>query len=321
MRKSNKMKQIAIALLITMFLPSTLLIAQKGDENDKAGVVGFKFLNLSYGARGTALGGLAAQASGAEAMFWNPAGLTGATGIGFTFGQTQWLVETTYNNVGVAMPLAGGVIGASMISINYGDMMKSGWAGDTEYIFQANQGTFTASDMALQLSYGRKLSDKFSIGGTAKSITQDIDGDKMSGMGFDFGTQFDVGYNNMRIGAVISNFGADVDPIETKKETATALPETFQFGVVAQAFGDENMGLMAGMNVTKYSDAAQRYSFNGEFTLMGTAKIRGNYTTGSTQQRLTLGGGIVVAGFVVDIALASTSDFGTVTQFSLGYSL
>ena len=35
MRKSNKMKQIAIALLITMFLPSTLLIAQKGDENDK----------------------------------------------------------------------------------------------------------------------------------------------------------------------------------------------------------------------------------------------------------------------------------------------
>ena len=51
MRKSNKMKQIAIALLITMFLPSTLLMAQKGDENDKAGVVGFKFLNLSYGAR------------------------------------------------------------------------------------------------------------------------------------------------------------------------------------------------------------------------------------------------------------------------------
>ena len=116
MRKSNKMKQIVIALLITIFLPSTLLMAQKGEDNDdKAGVVGFKFLNLSYGARGTALGGLAAQASGAEAMFWNPAGLTGATGIGFTAGQTQWLVETTYNNVGVAMPLAGGVIGASMM--------------------------------------------------------------------------------------------------------------------------------------------------------------------------------------------------------------
>ena len=54
---------------------------------------------------------------------------------------------------------------------------------------------------------------------------------------------------------------------------------------------------------------------------MGTAKIRGNYSTGATQQRLTLGGGIVIAGFVVDIALASTNDFGTVTQFSLGYSL
>jgi len=46
MRKSNKMKQIVIALLITMFLPSTLLIAQKGDENDKANEYLTKLLGI-----------------------------------------------------------------------------------------------------------------------------------------------------------------------------------------------------------------------------------------------------------------------------------
>ncbi len=321
MRQSKQIRKIATALLIAMVLPGSLLVAQKESDTDKAGSVGFKFLNLNYGARGTALGGLAAQASGAEALFWNPAGLASATGIGFTAGQTQWLVETSYNNVGFAMPLAGGVVGAALMSVNYGDMMRSGWSGDTEFIFEANQGSFTASDMALQVSYAKFLSDKFSVGGTAKTISEEIDGVKLSGIGFDIGTQFDVGYKNMRLGAVISNFGGDVSPVETEHEPDISLPMTFQFGIIGRAYGDDNMGLMAGLNVTKFADAAQRFAFNGEFTVMGMAKIRGSYSLGNTQAPLSIGGGINVAGFGVDAAFTNTADFGSVTQFSLSYSL
>ncbi|MBC8345520.1 MAG: PorV/PorQ family protein [Candidatus Marinimicrobia bacterium] len=322
MRQLNKMKKIAAALLISLVLPGTLLVAQKDENaNDKAGSVGFKFLNLSYGARGTALGGLAAQAEGPEAMFWNPAGLTNVTGIGITAGQTQWFVETSYNNFGFAMPLAGGVIGASILSVDYGDMMRSGWSGDDEFIFDANQGSFTASDRALQVSYAKNLSDKFSIGGTAKSVSETIDGISIGGMGFDIGTQFNVGYKNIRLGAVISNFGGDVTPVEVEEEPDVSLPMTFQFGIVGQAFGDANMGLIAGLNVTKFADAAQRFAFNGEMTVAGMAKIRGSYSLGNTQAPLSLGGGVKVAGISIDAAFTSTKDFGSVTQFSLGYSL
>ncbi len=321
MKLKNKMRNVAVALLIMSLLPGTILNAQKDGDNDKAGSVGFKFLNLNYGARGAALGGLAAQASGAEALFWNPAGLASATGIGFTAGQTQWIVETSYNNVGFVMPLAGGVMGVSFISVDYGTMMKSGWAGTTEFVFEANQGSFTASDNAIQLSYAKNLSDKFSIGGSVKSINETIDNVSLGGLGFDIGTQFNTGYKNIRLGAVISNFGGDVAPQETEKEPDISLPMTFQFGVVGQAFGDDSMGLVAGLNVTKYADAAQRFALNGELTVAGMAKVRGSYSLGNSQAPLTIGGGVKVAGVSIDAAFTSTSDFGSVMQFSLGYSL
>ena len=223
--------------------------AQKGDdgEGDKSGSVAFKFLNLQYDARGAALGGLSAQAGGAEALFWNPAGIASARGIGFSAGMTQWIVETSYMNAGVVMPMAGGVLGVGFVSVDYGDFMKAGWSEVSgSYVFEANQGTFTATDNALQVSYGRFLSDKFSIGGSAKTISESIDDASLSGIAFDMGTQFNVGYKNIRMGAVISNFGPRIDPVETDTESSLSPPMTFNFGIVGQAFGDAAHDVGAG---------------------------------------------------------------------------
>ena len=240
--------------VLTLALP-VLLMAQRGDEEggaDKSGSVAFKFLNLHYDARGAALGGLVAQAAGAEALYWNPAGLAKAGGLGFNAGMTQWLVETSYMNAGVVMPMAGGVLGVGFVAVDYGDFMKAGWQEVSgSYVFKPNIETFTASDNALQVSYGRFLSDKFSIGGSAKMVSESIDDASLSGLAFDVGTQFNTGYKNLQLGAVISNFGPTIDPVEENTESSLAPPMTFSFGAVGQAFGDDSMGLVAGINVVK----------------------------------------------------------------------
>ena len=292
--------------VLTLALP-VLLMAQRGDqegEADKSGSVAFKFLNLQYDARGAALGGLSAQASGAEALFWNPAGIASAGGIGFNAGMTQWLVETSYMNAGVVMPMAG-----------WADVSGS-------YVFEANQGTFKASDNALQVSYGRFLSDKFSIGGSAKMVSESIENESLSGIAFDVGTQFNTGYKNLRLGAVISNFGPAIDPVEEDSESSLAPPMTFTFGAVGQAFGDDSMGLVAGINVIKLSDMAQRIAVNGEMTVAGMIKIRGSYTLGDlVQDALSFGAGINLAGISVNVAMTQMVAFDPVMRFSLGYQL
>ena len=171
MSKSMVLKNLVKwTVTFSMVIAMQSFIFAEGD-NDKVGSVAFKFLNIQTDARGAALGGLSAQASGAGALFSNPAGIAGTEGMNLTAGLSQYLLETSITNFGFVMPMMGGAVGVSVVSVNYGDIMKSGWAGTTEFVFEPNQGSFTANDLAMQVSYGQNLTDKFSIGGTCLLYT------------------------------------------------------------------------------------------------------------------------------------------------------
>ena len=314
----NPMKWLTISLVVISF--QTMIMAE--GDNDKVGSSAFKFLNIQTDAHGAALGGLAAQASGANALFWNPAGIAGSEGMGVSAGMTQWLVETQVMNAGVVMPMMGGTVGLSMVSVDYGDIMKSGWAGTSEFVFEPNQGSFKATDMSLQASYGKSLSDKFSLGATAKMISQSIDDVSISGVAFDIGTQFNTGYRGISMGAVVSNFGPDVDsqaPEDASYEEfpGMSLPMTFSFGVVGEAIP----GLNAGLNVLKQADMAQEFIFNGEYSVAGLASIRFSYNISNPQQFMSTGVGLGVAGVTANIAISISEHFDPVMRFGIGYAL
>jgi len=315
----NPMKWLTISLVVISF--QTMIMAE--GDNDKVGSSAFKFLNIQTDAHGAALGGLAAQASGANALFWNPAGIAGSEGIGVSAGMTQWLVETTVMNAGVVMPMMGGTVGLSLVSVNYGDIMKSGWGEESgQFIFQPNQGSFTATDMSLQASYGKSLSDKFSLGATAKMISQNIDDVSISGLAFDIGTQFNTGYRGISMGAVVSNFGPDVDsqaPEDASYEEfpGMSLPMTFSFGVVGEAIP----GLNAGLNVLKQADMAQEFIFNGEYSVAGLASVRFSYNISNEQQPMSFGVGLGMAGVTANVAISTPQHFDPVMRFGIGYAL
>ena len=306
----NKTVKWAVASLLVISLQGILF----ADDNDKVGSVAFKFLNIQTDARTAALGGTAAQASGAGAMFSNPAGLAGSS-MGLSAGMSQWLVETSIMSVGIAMPIAGGVIGLGVVSVDYGDMMRSGWGEESgQFIFQPNQnGAFTAADMSLQLSYGMNLTDKFSIGGSAKRISQSIDDVDINGMAFDIGMQFNTGYRGIQMGAVISNFGPDVE--SQADFPSMSLPMTFSFGVIGEAMP----GLNAGLNVLKQADMAQQYIVNAEYNV-SIASLRFSYNINDDQAPMSMGGGVNVAGADIGVSMTSHDALDSVMRISVGYS-
>ncbi len=323
---SKKAVKWAATLCLVVSFPA--LVVAEGDA-DKVGSVAFKFLNIQSDARTAALGGLSAQGAGASALFSNPAGIAGSS-MGISAGVNQWLVETNITNIGFVMPMAGGTVGLSVVSVDYGETMRSGWSGDADQgtmnLFPNLGDAWKASDTSLQLSYAVGMSDKFSIGGTVKMISQDIDGESISGTAYDVGMQFNTGYNGIRMGATISNFGPDVQPVDIpdgssyEEFPSMSLPMTFNFGIVAQAFGDDNMGLVAGLNVAKYADMAQEITLNGEFSVAGLAKIRGSYNLDNPQFPVSFGAGISLAGIDVGLAMSSHNALGSATRITLGYS-
>ena len=314
---NNFVKWTVASMLVASFHGS--LFSESDD--DKVGSAAFKFLNIQTDAQGASLGGMSAQASGATALFWNPAGIASSTGMGFAAGMTQWLVETQVMNAGFVMPMMGGAIGLSLVSVNYGDIMKSGWNGTTEFVFEPNQGSFTASDMSLQASYGKNLSDKFSIGGTGKMLSQSIDDVSISAMAFDIGTQFNTGYRGIRMGAVISNFGPDIasqapDDAAYDEYPAMSLPMSFTFGVIGEAIP----GLNAGLNILKQADMAQELIVNGEYNI-SMASLRFSYNLNNPQQNMAVGAGVNVAGVSANFSMTMTKHFDSIMRFGIGYSL
>mgnify|MGYP000330148442 FL=1 len=312
----NTMKWLTLSLVVISF--QSIILAE--GENDKVGSSAFKFLNIQTDAHSAALGGLSAQASGASALFSNPSGIAGSEGMGFTAGMTQWLVETQIMNVGFVMPMMGGVVGLSLVSVDYGDIMRSGWAGTTEFVFEPNQGAFKASDMSLQASFGKSLSDKFSLGGTAKMVSQAIDDVDLSGLAFDIGTQFNTGYRGIKMGAVISNFGPDLasqaeEGVNYEEFPTMSLPMTFSFGVTGEAIA----GLNVGLNVLKQADMEQEFILNGEYAV-SIASLRFSYNLNNPQQDMSFGAGINLGSISTNVAMTNTKHFGSVMRFGLGYN-
>lgn len=172
--------------------------------NDNTGTSAANFLKIGVGARGNALGGaFIACVNDNSALYWNPAGITQITSLEVGICYTDWILDVNHNFLGVVYPLGrAGVIGFSAISLSMGDMKTT-----TPSEPEGTGAYFTASDLALGVSYARQLTDRFSVGVTAKFVHESISFSTANTFAIDAGTQFDTGFRGLKIGMAIANFG------------------------------------------------------------------------------------------------------------------
>lgn len=239
--------------LLPLLAVCALAAAPQAQNVSRAGTTAGAFLQIGVGPRAAALGGaFTAAVDDATALYWNPAGLARMTTGEVVSAHSEWIGDINHDYLGVALPFAGGVVGASVTLLGVPDMEVR-----TE-LNQAGTGeTFDASDLALGLTYGRAITDRFALGGTVKLVQQRIWHSTASGVAVDLGTQFRTDFfGGLTIGAQISNFGTDmrlngrdlrtfVDPAPTTEGNngqipadysldAWSLPVDFKLGVVAQ---------------------------------------------------------------------------------------
>ena len=219
----------------------------------RSGTTAASFLEIGVGSRAMALGGaFTASVDDATALYWNPAGLARMTTAEVVTSHAEWLADLNHDYVGVAVPLGGGVVGASVTMLSVPETVVR-----TELNQQGTGETYDAADVALGLSYGRAITDRFSLGGTVKYIQQRIWNSSATSVALDLGTQFRTDFfGGLTIGAQVSNFGTDlrldgrdlrtfVDPVPSQDGNngqipadyaldAWSLPVDFKLGVVAR---------------------------------------------------------------------------------------
>jgi hypothetical protein len=188
--------------LIIIIAATGVLFAQS-----KTGSTAAPFLNIGIGPRAVSMGGtFVATANDVTSLFWNPAGASRTEMSSALFSHSIWFADISYNWAGAMLNLGGaGTLGLSFTYLDYGDMEIT--------TLREPDGTgeiFNPKDLAVGLTYGYNLTDRFSIGGTVKYINQNIWNSNASAVAVDLGVLFLSDIYGLRIGATISNFGTDM---------------------------------------------------------------------------------------------------------------
>lgn len=236
--------------------------------NDNVGTSVANFLKIQAGGRAASMGGaFCAQVNDGSALYLNPSGMSHITKTQVFFNRTDWILDLEHTFIGLIIPLGKiGNFGLSVNHLNIGEMEET-----TEFEPGGTGRKFSASDLALGVSYSKWISDRFTFGTTVKFIQESISFSKAVGMAIDVGSQYRTNFSGLTLGMAITNFGTklrmygtdqliDVDAypddegntdvngrLETK---GWPLPMAFRFGLSIQPIGENSLVKLDGIEGT-----------------------------------------------------------------------
>lgn len=359
------MRKLLAAVLVTaLAAPGLAAQTRRGtylvptnEPTSRVGARGANFLEIGVGARGQALGyANTAMAHGADAMYWNPAGLATADGFVASFSRADLYsgLGITHDFAGVAVPFAGGVIGVSYIGLNSGDMVRTSEAfpagGDPTF-----GSTFNWSSSAVGLHYARRLTDRLQIGFTGRAVSEGTLDASSRWWAVDVGTQFTTGLYGITLGAALANIGPSarlegalitqrvntdqafpfVLPVRYNT-VAYQLPTTFRFAVMTDLVGSADALFAAnpnhslkfavdfndGVDTDLQTSLGMEYSFRGLIFLRGGKRYlnEAHADFRSFSDNLSFGGGLRLPmfgrHFSFDYAYTNMGDLENVQVFS-----
>ncbi|MGE5364157.1 MAG: PorV/PorQ family protein [Bacteroidota bacterium] len=290
--------------------------AQAQNRNvSKSGTTAAVFLEIPVGARAIGMGGAYVSiADDATATYWNAAGIARAEANMVSVVHTEWLADTKFDHASVVFGLGSiGVLGFSYTSLSMPDMIVR--------TVEKPEGTgerFSAGDISVGVSYARDVTDRFSIGFTAKYIQQTIWHETASGFAIDAGTIFRTDLlNGLVIGASISNFGTSMQldgrdtrsfgRIDDTKQGSNEripfnieleswdLPLLFQIGLSTSLIKDKNYNILVAVDALHPNDNYESVNLGTEISFMQVFFLRAGFNSLLLKDReggLTLGVGL-----------------------------
>ncbi len=312
----------------------------------KVGTSAAPFLTIEVGGRALAMGGaFVATSDDATALYWNPAGLPRLGKAMATLSHTQWIADIAFDYAGVTIPLsASDAIGLSVTSLSMDDMKVR-----TVFYPEGTGEYFGSSDLALSGSYGRSLTDRFSIGFTGKFVQQKLWHMSASAFAMDVGVLFTTQLHDMRIGMSISNFGGKMrlDGIDTQvthdvssikagnndkiiahlQTDRWSMPLIFRVGAALDVIKRARHRVTCAVDAVHPSDNAEYVNVGAEYAFNNNIFMRGGYKSlflDDSEEGMTLGAGLAynmisTVNLRIDYAYLDFGILNAVHRFSLGF--
>ncbi|MFC1619474.1 PorV/PorQ family protein [Candidatus Neomarinimicrobiota bacterium] len=206
------MKNLNLVLLVlaTVLLSGRVIEAQTSPT--RVGTTVADFLELGFDPKGIAMGDASVSTvNDLSAIYWNPAGLAFMARNEVFFAYQPWIVDTkAYMVAGGFVTPSYGTFAASAMGLNYGEMEVT-----TVDLQEGTGEVFSPADLAVNISYGRRVANWFGFGATVKYISSSIHHSNAQSVAADLGVIINTGFlaptgsnaDGLKIGMSISNYG------------------------------------------------------------------------------------------------------------------
>ncbi len=281
-------------IILLVLLVCAFVVSGFAQDFSKVGTAGFVFLEIPVSARYQALGetGISMKDFGSEGIFVNPALIEYSENpVSLNATYAKWYVETDHMAAALSYRWTGiGTIGFSVVHFDFGEITKTRNPTIDDVGSYIKLGTYMAGAYAAGFTYARRLTDQFSVGTTLKYVRENIDIYSADNFVVDIGFIYLMGFENLRIGAFLQNFGLETVYANEKFR----MPQLLKMGLSGELIGDltKNEHLTVLAEAIHLSDANERIHLGLEGVLLNSIFLRAGYKFGYEDEDYTLGLGL-----------------------------
>jgi len=314
-----------VSFLLIIGTARAQLFPVLGDQ--RAGISTAQFLKIGVGGRASAMGeSFIAISDDASALYWNPAGIAQFSKNQLIISHNVWVADINNDFIGVVYHLDDdNSFGASLTAVTMDDMPVT-----TEFAPFGTGEYFGYTDIAVSITYARKMTKQFSFGGSVKYIEETLDKLKMRGFMIDLGTYYRTGLGSTRFAVTVSNFGSELAPDgqvtlvgnrEADEWQSFAPPTVFRIGFAFEPYESEEHRITTSIQLNHPNDNSENVALGAEYAWQKMFFLRGGYKFNVDEQNFSFGLGIQVpisiAEFSFDYAYTNFEKLGSAHRFSI----
>ncbi|MBI5573154.1 MAG: PorV/PorQ family protein, partial [Elusimicrobia bacterium] len=311
------MKKTFRLIVVAQFIGLICLINQATTYASGPGTTAASFLKIAVGAKNIAMGETGATSDDANAVYWNPAGLNEVYLKQVSLMHAIWFQDISYEHLGYAHPTKIGTFG---LGLNYLSMKAI--EGYDENDNPLNE-TYKPSDMAVTISYARKVKD-IPAGVNIKYISSKLEDESATAFAADIGGIYDklkIKNEKLKIGLAVQNIGTKMKFIDE----GGPLPLNIKLGCSYNILRRKNPAIILALDINKTIDSDIRANFGSEYSrkfgkniiCSGMVGYKTNTEGYEAINGLSAGFGFSFKEYSLDYAFVSFGELGDTHRISL----
>ncbi|MBN1542709.1 PorV/PorQ family protein [candidate division KSB1 bacterium] len=245
------------------------------------------FLRMGAGVRGLSMGSAFAGVSDdVSAAYWNPAGLARVRRAQLLGAYSSSSLDRSQVYTAVAFPGSGlGTIAVSWLNLSIDDIDGRDAQGN-------DTGSFSHSENAFFVSFGKSLLPAFSVGANLKVLSTSLASHHAMGVSGDIGVLFRPS-SLVAVGLTVTDVNSLIK-WDTASHRSEIIPMTIRGGV---SFTPTGLPLILAADIDKNDKQKARFHLGAEYVLVSSLVVRAGLDNGSLAAGLSLrlplaGGGI-----------------------------